>query len=186
MMKYHLNLASGTYVNHRQVRAILAVMGIILVGLLVVNTMTVLRDTSRREELELRLNELDGQEKGRGTQKEVSRSALAGQEKRIRLANELLVRDSYRWTALLDSLENHLPDGVSIRSLQPDYQSGLLNLTGVAASVGDLRKFIDNLSRSTVFTHLYLKEQRTVRGSDESSGGISFSIELQRGRVNES
>jgi len=179
-MKYALNLATGIYINHRRLYAIFSVLSLFLLGLLIVNTMSVIRDSSRMRQLELRLEELRGQKRGVNQQSEVSGAALAKMAERIKAANELLVRDNYRWTSLLDQLETHLAEGISIRGLQPDYKSGVLKLSGVAASVTDLRHFIDNLSRSDVFTQVYLKEQRTEKTTDDLPGGILFSIELTK------
>jgi Tfp pilus assembly protein PilN len=179
-MKYSLNLATGTYVNHRRLYALFAVLSLFLFGLLIVNTMSVIRDSSRMRQLELRLQELHGQKRGVNQQSEVSGAVLAKMAERIEVANELLLRDNYRWTTLLDQLETHLAEGISIRALQPNYKTGVLQLSGLALSVTDLRHFIDNLSRSEVFTQVYLKEQRTEKGIDELPGGISFSIELKK------
>ena len=185
-MKYSLNLATGIYVNQRRLYASFTVLGLFMLGLLVVNGMSVIRDASRTHQLELRLAELRSQQPGVNQQGEISSAALAEMAQRIETANELLVRDNYRWTALLDQLEAHLADGISIRGLQPDYKSGVLRLSGVAASVSDLRNFIDNLSRSEIFTHVYLKEQRTEKTADDLAGGTSFSIELQKRSGHES
>lgn len=185
-MKYSLNLATGTYVNHRRLYTIVAVLGLFLLGLLIVNSISIIRDSSRTRQVQLRLEELRGQKQGASQQGEISSVALAEMAQRIDVANELLVRDNYRWTDLLDQLEAHLADGISIRGLHPDYKSGVLSLNGVAASVTDLRHFIDNLSRSEVFTQVYLKEQRTEKTKDDLDGGISFSIELRKRGGNES
>lgn len=179
-MKYSLNLATGTYVNHRRLFTIVSVLGLFLLGLLVVNSMSLIRDSSRTRQLELRLEELRGQKRDASQQGEVSAAALAKMAQRIEFANELLVRDNYRWTALLDQLEAHLADGIGIRGLQPDYKSGILRLSGVAASITDLRNFIDNLSRSEVFTQVYLKDQRIEKTKDNLDGGVLFSIELKK------
>ena len=179
-MKYSLNLATGTYVNHRRLFAIISVLGLFLLGLLVVNSMSLIRDSSRTRQLELRLEELRGQKQDARHQGEVSAAVLAKMAQRIEFANELLVRDNYRWTTLLDQLEGHLADGISIRGLQPDYKSGILRLSGVAASITDLRNFIDNLSRSEVFTQVYLKDQRIEKTKDDLDGGVLFSIELKK------
>jgi Tfp pilus assembly protein PilN len=179
-MKYLLNLATGTYVNHRRLYAIFSLLGLFLLGLLIINATSVIRDSSRTRQLELRLEELRGQKRSAGQESEVSGAVLANLAKRIEVANELLLRDNYRWTVLLDQLEAHLAEGISIRDLQPDYKSGVLRLSGVALSITDLRHFIDNLSRSEVFTQVYLKNQRTERTTDELPGGISFSIELKK------
>ena len=179
-MKYSLNLATGTYLNHRRLYVTFSVLGLFLLGLLVVNSMSVIRDSSRTRQLELRLEELRGQKRGVNQQGEIGSAALAKMAERIKAANELLVRDNYRWTSLLDQLEAHLAEGISIRDLQPDYKSGVLRLSGVAASITDLRNFIDNLSQSEVFTQVYLKGQRTETTKDDLPGGISFSIELKK------
>lgn len=185
-MKYSLNLATGTYVNHRRLFVVLTVVCMLLLGLLTFISMNVVRDVSRTHELKLRLEGLNAQKQGTNQQSEVSSAALEEMAQRIELANELLERDNYRWTELLDQIEAHFADGISIRDLQPDYKSGVLKLSGVAASLTDLRNFIDNLSRSEVFTHVYLKEQRTEKTKDDLTGGILFSIELQKGSVHES
>ena len=179
-MKYSLNLATGTYVHHRRLFAILVVLGLFLFGLLLINTVSVIRDSHRTRQIELRLEEFRGHKQGGNQQAEITDAAMAKLAKRIEEASELLVRDNYRWTALLDQLEAHLAEGISIRGLQPDYKTGVLKLSGVADSVTDLRHFIDNLTRSEVFTQVYLKEQRTEKTNDDLDGGISFSVELKK------
>lgn len=185
-MKYTLNLATGTYVNHRRLYAIFTFFGLFLFGLLIVNGMSVIQDVSRTRELELRLEQLRVENQVESQKGEVSSAGLTAMAQRIETANELLVRDNYRWTTLLDQLEDHVADGISIRGLQPDYKTGILKLSGVAASVDDLRTFIDNLSQSDVFNHIYLREQRTEKTKDNFNEGISFSIELQKRSGNES
>lgn len=185
-MKYSLNLASGTYINHRRLSVIFSVLSLFLAGLLIVNTMSLIRDSQRTRQLELRLNELRAQKKSASQQSGVSSASLAEMAERIEAANTLLLRDNYRWTILLGQLEAHLADGISIRDLQPDYKTGVLRLSGVAASIADLRIFIDSLSRSEVFTDVYLKEQHAERTSDENIGGYSFSIELKKRSGDES
>jgi type IV pilus assembly protein PilN len=179
-MKYSLNLATETYIHHRRLFAILVAVGLFMLGLLVINTLSVIRDSHRTRQVELRLDEFRDQKQGGSQQTEISAAAMARLAKRIEEANELLVRDNYRWTTLLDHLETHLAEGISIRGLQPDYKTGVLKLSGVAASVTDLRHFIDNLTRSVVFTQVYLKEQRMEKTKDDLDGGISFSVELKK------
>lgn len=185
-MKYTLNLATGTYVNHRRLYVVFTIICLLLLGLLVINSLSVFKDINRTRELQLRIDELQRQNRGASSKGQISGTELTVIKQRIETANELLVRDNYRWTALLDQIEGHLADGISIRGLQPDYKTGVLKLSGVAATVGDLRNFIDKLSQSTVFTHIYLKEQRAEKSKDNFSEGISFSIELQKRGGNES
>jgi len=99
-MKYTLNLATGTYLNHRRLYAIFSALGLFLLGLLIVNTMSIIRDSDRTRQLELRQEELRGQKRGVTQQSEVSDATLAKMAERIEVANELLVRDNYRWKAI--------------------------------------------------------------------------------------
>lgn len=179
-MKYTLNLASGAYVNRRRLYGAYAALGLVLLGLLIVNVLELTRSLERKREVDARLVELRGRDRAMEKQQEVGAAELAALAKRIDFANELLMRDSYRWTLLLDQLEAHLATGVSIHGLQPDYKTGVLKLTGVADSLIALRHFLDNLTNSQVFTNVYLMQQRTEKGDDAAAGGIVFSIDLQR------
>lgn len=185
-MKYSLNLASGTYVNHRHLYVIFSLFGLFLFGLLLVNGVSMYRESNRIEQLNLRLEELRGKDRGKNKEGLINSVALAELSQRISAANEILVRDDYRWTELLDQLEAHLADGISIRGLQPDYKSGVLKLNGVAGSVADLKAFLDNLSRSEVFSDVYLRQQRSEKNDDDFHSGVSFLIELRKRSVNDS
>lgn len=179
-MKYSLNLASGTYVNQRHLYVIFLLFGLFLFGLLFVNGLSLFRESNRIVQLDLRLEELRGRDRGKNQEGEINSAALAQLAQRINAANEILVRDDYRWTELLDQLESHLAAGISISGLQPDYKSGVLKLNGVAGSVADLKTFIDNLSRSEVFSDVFLRQQRTEKTNDDFYSGVSFQIEMRK------
>lgn len=179
-MKYTLNLASASYINRRRLYAGYAAIGLVLFGFLCVNLVTLMRSSARMKVVETRLLELRGESSVVDKERGVAAAEVSALARKIDFANDLLVRDSFRWTQLLDQLEAHLASGVSIRGLQPDYRTGVLKLNGVAETIGDLRHFLDNLTTSKTFFNVYLKEQHTERSSDELSGGIVFSIELQR------
>lgn len=177
-MKYTLNLSTGAYINRRHLYGLYAGLAFALVLVLMLNLVNLLRSRARTAEIETRLTEV--RVRDRATEgAEVNATEVQRLAKRIVFANELLVRDTYRWTALCDQLEDHLVSGVSIRGLTPDYKSGKLQISGVAASIGDLRRFLDRLAASTVFENVYLKNQAKVKNEEETND-ITFSIELKR------
>lgn len=177
-MKYTLNLASGTYINRRHLYGLYTAVGIVFVVLLGFNLVSLLQSRARTAESEQRMAELRGPAGASG--QVVNAGDVQQLSRRIEFANTLLERDAFRWTALLDQLEEHLVDGVSIRGLKPDYKSGSLQISGVASSVGTLRRFLDRLAASPNFANVYLKQQSSEMNEEETTV-IAFSIELQFG-----
>jgi len=178
-MKLSLNLASRSYVNRRALYLFYAVLFSVLVLLLALNLVFYLRTRSQTRHLHERLAVFDrelagGQEKGGRFSPEAYEKMLQD----IAFANEILVKDSFRWTALLDRLEEVVPAKVIIRGIQPDYKTSSLNLTGTARRVEDLKRFLDNLIESSTFSDAYLLQQsrETGRGKNGGQGDIDFTI----------
>lgn len=179
-MKYSLNLATGIYINHKRLFVVLLLVVFGLLGLLIFNGINFISSTNRISQLEVRLEELRRIKRSDNQNSEISGVSLAETAAHIGIANEILLLDSYRWTSLLDQLEAHVVDGISISGLQPDYKSGTMKLSGRAETIDDLRKFIDSLSQSDVFTHVFLKDQRAEKTKDDFTEAISFSVEFQK------
>lgn len=179
-MKYTLNLATSTYINRRRLYGSYALIALILVGTAGINLATLLGQESRLRQIDSRLAELNAKRPA-AEAPAASAADLGRLQQETAAANALLQRDSYRWTELLDQLESYLADGISIHSLQPDYKTGVLKIGGRAESLGDLRRFIDNLANAPIFSDVYLLQQATeATDGDEAVGGLIFSIVLKR------
>ncbi|WP_432821065.1 PilN domain-containing protein [Trichloromonas sp.] len=176
-MKLTLNLASRSYLNRRALRfsyfAVIAVLAL----LLAVNMYGYWHARNRVGLLNGRLADVEQQmlvEKG-----PVSRALTPREQEQlvtdVEFANEILKKDGFRWTLLLDRLEAVLPERVSIRGIRPNYREGSFNLTGDARTVADLRMFLDNLSGSADFNDVYLLQQARQERK-EGAGLIGFSI----------
>lgn len=179
-MKLTLNLASRSYLNRRALYGLYVVVSGLLVLLLALGIVLHLRSQAQVRQIREHLAEL-GREAAGATQAEGSTVAPAAYEKLladIRFANEILVQDSFRWTVLLDRLEEEVPQGVAIGSIQPDYKGKSLNLTGLARGVEDLQQFLDQLIASAYFSDVYLLQQSRLKaaGQGEAAGAISFSV----------
>jgi type IV pilus assembly protein PilN len=181
-MKLSLNLASRSYLNRRALYGIYSILFALLVLLLVFNLASYLRSQSQARQLQERLAEFDRELAGRQeTAAAFSPAAYEETLEEITFANEVLIKDSFRWTALLDHLEEVVPDKVIIRGIQPDYKSGSLNLIGAARRVEDLKRFLDNLIQSSHFSDAYLLQQAREgeKGRKGGQGDIGFTIAVR-------
>ncbi|OHB33713.1 MAG: hypothetical protein A2X84_02775 [Desulfuromonadaceae bacterium GWC2_58_13] len=176
-MKLTLNLASRTYLNRRALRFSYLGVAAILAMLLVVNLYGYLHAHTRIGLLNDRLTELEQQQR---TEKgPLPRKMTSGEQEQlvadVEFANEILKKDGFRWTLLLDHLEGVVPERVGIRGIRPNYSEGSFTLSGYARSVDDLRKFLDNLIGSPDFNDVYLLQQARQESKDGGSL-IGFSI----------
>jgi len=176
-MKLTLNLASRTYLNRRALRFSFWAASVVLALLLVANLYGYWRAYDQIGLLNGRLAALE--QKRQAQQGPLPRKMTTKEQEQltadIEFANEILKQDGFRWTLLLDKLETVVPDRVSIRGIRPNYREGSLNLSGYAATVEDLRKFLDNLIGSSDFNDVYLLQQ----AKDENKAGgslVAFSI----------
>ncbi|ALC17171.1 type II secretion system assembly protein PulN [Desulfuromonas soudanensis] len=182
-MNLNLNLASRAYVNRQALflcyTLLIALLTVFL--LLLGNSYYRLHADNGRIAAQLEEINRDLGFQGSASQ-EITSPAYQKLQERVALANQLLVKDSFRWTALLDHLEEVVTDGVRIRSIQPDYRQGGLKLIGVARGLGDLRSFLDRLIASPHFSEVFLLDQASVAikdnlGQDHSS--LTFTIDLK-------
>jgi len=180
-VKMQINLSSRTYVNRRSLYAFYATVLSLLLLLLIVNLLSVFRGRSEISNLVGRLDEIrsdvDQQKGGDG----YSPAAYEKMKADVAYANDILKRDSFRWTALLDRLETLAPTGMIVQNIQPDYKTGGFNISGLVREVSVLRRFLDNMAASDDFRDVYLlKQARTevdMGGSKKTL--ISFSVRIE-------
>lgn len=175
-MKLTLNLASRTYLNRRALRfSYLAVIALLLL-LTAVNLYGYLRSYAQVGQLNARLGELERQQKKpQGEVRKMSPQEQQALSTDVDFANQILKMDGFRWTQLLDHLEEVVPERVSVRGIRPDFRQGSFTLTGYARKVDDLRGFLDNLHASTGFSDVYLLQQ-AEQDQQDGSRLLNFSI----------
>jgi len=174
-MKYSINLASRSYVNKRALYIGYLVCGVVLVAGLFYTLAYYFDLQSQISTTEARLGELKDKilaSQG-GDAADYNAARYDKVLVQIHLANGILSRDSFRWTKLLDQLEQVVPGNVRIKSISPDHEENTVELTGVAKGLTDLKKLLDNLIMSGLYEEVLLFDQAT-----DKSGEIGFSIEL--------
>lgn len=183
-MKFNLNLASRRYVNKRGLLngfialfCALLLFGGWAVNSLIVSTNALQLNQQHLAEVNRELRQLQG--KPAKTLSIAERTAL---EQESSVVAELLRLDAFRWTELLDRMEQLLPKGVSLNAFSPDYAKNSLQLSGEALSLKEMRIFLDRLLKDESFKHVYLKNHARTKIQDYAKNereAISFSLLLE-------
>lgn len=181
-MKPTLNLASRAYVNRRLLYASYALGGALLLTVLTISGGYLWNSRQTTSDLQTRIADLDRQidtQKGRGQVEhspEDTKKLLA----RIDFANEVIRKDTFRWTALLSKLEGVVPEGVGLLSIRPDFKAGGLNIVGMARNLESLQDFLDRLLASPDFSAvLLLSQSRLDAKVGMGSQALQFSLALK-------
>ena len=183
-MKLNLNLARRPYVHRR---ALFASYGIVLGCLLLVlilNLNYALRLREATSKLEVRLAEMRDRFESPDDNVPVDISEIQLKElaENVAFANEVLDRDAFRWTTLLNRLEDISPAGITVTSLTPDFKTREVELNGLARDVEALRRFLDRLLASDSFADTYLLSQdiQKVKDSrDQEREAVAFAMVLK-------
>lgn len=176
-MKYTLNLATRSYVNRRTLYLSYALLGALFFVVLLFNTIRLFaldsdisRSKTNIEMIKTNILARTGIEASDFS--ELSYQNLLAS---IQNANDILQRDSFRWTGFLNQMETVVPRGVRILRIDPSYKERSVKLSGQARNLKSLKSFIDNSIESGNYSHVFLEHQR----SESKSTIISFAIRLE-------
>jgi type IV pilus assembly protein PilN len=173
-MRLTINLATRIYINTRRLNIFIAVALTLLTLFLLFNAREIVTGYGEKRRLAHGIALLEGKVKNAksSTVPEKEYQALLV---RIKFANVIIEQKTFDWLMLFDKLENVVPDGITLASIEPSPKDGGLKLAGIAKNFGNLRKFMENLENSGYFTGIYLVSQSDTQVS-ESRKGISFNI----------
>jgi Tfp pilus assembly protein PilN len=179
-MELHLNLASRFYLDRRSVRRWLLLLGILLSVWLAVDLLYGYRCLQQWQQAGAYLQELD---KRQAREQGIVVSGytpekLAQVRERIGAANELIVADQFRWTALLSRLEALLPEDVAVQSLRPDYAKRTLQLTLLARDTAAMTELLDTLLNSEDMSQVFLGSQSQTR-QESGESLVQFTLTVQ-------
>ncbi len=181
-MKLLLNLASRPYVNRRALYAFYALLTCILLVLLFFNGHYFLELKAHARQIENHLRQLgrsSGPDTSGGKIDPMDFEELKGE---IAFVNEILQKDSFRWTILLNQLEEVVAEGVSLKSIHPNFKEKSLNITAEARDTETLRLFLDRMIASPHFSEVFLFRQAKVTvkdGQGREHDAVSFSLVLK-------
>lgn len=183
-MKLNLNLASRRYVNKRALDQgfvaafclLLLFCGWSLFSLLQENAALRLQQ-DEVSEVAQQIQALRG-----GPEKTLTPAQKLALEKEYAIVKELLDQDAFRWTSLLDKMENLVPEGVNFNGFRPDYNKKSLAISGRARDLKQMRKFLDQLIKDGGFEQVFLKSHSRLKVRDYADverDAITFSVQLE-------
>src|SRR6478672_10760775 len=120
----HTNLSTRPFYNDRAVKALLAVVGLLTLGLTVFNAGEILqlqgqtrdaRETIARNDTQVR----DLKAKAAEIRRSVDAAKLTAVQTAAREANALIDRRTFSWTELLNHFQSTLPPDVRIAGVMP-------------------------------------------------------------------
>ncbi|MDD2897121.1 MAG: PilN domain-containing protein [Desulfuromonadaceae bacterium] len=172
-MRFTINLATRTYLDHRllnRLAACIICVLVIITGWNVIRFTTHLGEQSRLDlEITTLQNKLGAKPSG------ISDTEYNRQKARIRFYNGIIERKSTNWFSVLDALENVTPVGISLSSLSPDKKQEEWKLEGRAKSFKLVQLYVEKLEASKNFSNTLLISHQNLTANEYGSG-VQFVI----------
>lgn len=172
-MRFTLNLATRTYLDHRLINRILISTLVLLLALLVWNTSRLANNLGELDRLGADIASYEGRLNRRPSG--VSEKDFSRQQASIRFYNGILERKSYDWLGMLDQLELVTPEGISLSSLAPDSKTGEFKISGWASSFDKVQVYLDRLEDSPAFRDILLLSHGPL-ALGEKTRGLLFQL----------
>lgn len=172
-MRFTINLATRTYLDHRMLNRIAFAVIAVLVVISGWNVSRVATNAGEQMRLNTEIAAFQGRlgSKGGG----VSEVESNRQKGHIRFYNEILERKSKSWLALLELFEKSTPEGISLASLAPGKNPEEWQLEGRARSFKGVQLYLEKLESSKRFSNVMLLSHKTITVGEKSIG-VQFAI----------
>lgn len=82
--------------------------------------------------------------------------------KKINYINVIIEKQAFSWTGLIYNLEERTPDEISITEIIPSIAENNIRIIGLAKTVDDIVKYVNNLQLSSYFKDVFLLEHNDV------------------------
>lgn len=172
-MRFTINLATRTYLDHQLVNRIGVASMVVLVALLAWNISSVSWGTGelRRLKGDIATNEARLNSRPSG----VSEKDYNRMQASIRFHNSVIERKVYNWLGLLDRLETLTPDGITLAALEPETKDGELRIEGRTTTFTQVRSYLEKLEDSKLFSNVQLVSHQNL-SLGERTHGVQFAI----------
>ena len=174
-----LNLSTRPFYNERAIHITLATVGVLLLGLLVVNAREVVRLSASKTALETTVatdqaRATDARQRADRLRAEVKQEELEQVLAEAREANTLIDRRTFSWTELLNFLEATLPADVMLKSVRPSVKDGqvVIALGIIGREVDHIDEFMNQLEATGAFSGMLAKDE-----SREEDGTLRATLE---------
>ncbi|RNC68726.1 MAG: fimbrial protein [Desulfuromonadales bacterium] len=172
-MDLKINLSTRAYFDARLLNAATVAVIAILILAVLVNVRTLATNAGQKARLVKDVAALDA--RFATSAKGVSERDYQELLKKIASANGILKKRGLDWLLLLNRLEEVVPEGVAISSIEPNLKDGTLKLSGTARQFRNLRMLVENLEAAPRVTDVYLQSQ-TDASVGTTQKGVTFSV----------
>jgi type IV pilus assembly protein PilN len=172
-MRFTINLATRTYLDHRLLNRVAYCAIAVLIVMAGWNVSRVSSNMGEQSRLNAEIAEVQSR---LGTKpSDISEKELSRQKVRIRFYNEIIERKSTNWLNLLELFENATPEGISLASLSPGKKQEEWKLEGRARSFKAVKQYLEKLEASKNFSNILLLSHQNLNPG-ENMRGVQFTI----------
>ena len=165
------NLSTRPFYNERVVHLVLAVVGVLALGILTAGVVRILELARSNTELTAAAEQSERTTAGISTQasalrRETSNAELEALATAAQEANRLIDRRVFSWTEFFNRIERTLPGNVMLTAVRPDIDADLISvLVGVIGrEVDDIDRFIEELEATGAFAEILAREEEIIDG----------------------
>lgn len=169
-MNFTINLATRLYVDFRKVTLVLSAALAVLIFWIFFSIYSMAGNFEQMKKYAVNKPKV-----GATAATKVSDADYARFTERVKSVNTIIYKRTYDWLLLFDNLEKLVPDGVSLRGLEPSDKGEILKITAVGRNFAAVRKFVENLEFSNTFTDINLTDQSTVKEGSQVKG-MNFTV----------
>lgn len=172
-MRYTINLATRTYLDHRLINRIAFCVIALLLGMLALSVSRLLSNLGEQSRLKTEIASIQSRI---GTKPSgISDADFSRQKNRILFYNEIIERKSMNWINILDLLETVTPEGVALSSFNPGKKQEVWKLEGRAKSFKNVQLYLEKLEASKNFSDVMLLSHQNI-DAGEKKRGVQFTI----------
>lgn len=153
-----INLSTRPFYNERLVTLVIAIVGVIAIGVAAFSVQQILSLSSKRTELRGRIAQDEAATNRANIEsaaltKSINTKALKSLALNATLANRLIDERTFSWTVFFGLIGKTLPDDVRIDSVAPSIEKDgiLVLMTVVSKKTDDLAEFIERLQSTGAF-----------------------------------
>lgn len=174
------NLSTRPFYNERAVRAALAALAVLAVGLTVFNAYEIIRLRAANSEARATISSNDARarslrDQAQEVRRSIDRTRLAAVQLAAGEANSLIDRRTFSWTELLNQFQATLPADVRIAGVTPQVDSDgrrMVQVSVFSRRIEDLEQFMDALDKTGMFAGVMSRADRPAEG-----GGLQSEVQ---------
>lgn len=172
-MRYTINLATRTHLDHRLLNRIAIFVIIVLFFTALWNIIRVASNMGEQSQINQEIAAV--QSKLSAKPGGISEIEFSSQKKRIIFYNEIIKRKNANWLNILESFEKVTPQGISLSSLDPGKEKEDWKIIGYARTFKSVQQYIESLESAKNFSNILLLSHQNVTVG-QTDHGVKFTI----------